>query len=159
MGIAKTFIGRLAPGVLGLAGLTVVAASAPAAAAPNRCTGPVTFGTTISSTGQYASSAAKWRGLTIEFAKLINERGGIALASCGKKLPLKFVIYDDQSDPATAAGLYQRLATLDKVDFLVGPDRAGLAKAVSSVADAQKIPVVMANVRDAQIVRRGGKYV
>ena len=159
MGEVKTVIRRLAPGILGLCGIAVAATSASAAEAAGSCAGPVTLGTTISSTGQHASSAAKWRGLTIEFAKLINERGGVSVGSCGKKLPLKFVIYDDQSDPATAASLYQRLATVDKVDFLVGPDRAVLAKAVVSVADAQKIPIVMANVRNAQIVRRGGGYV
>lgn len=159
MGEMRTLIGRVAPAIAGLIGLAAMATSTPADAALGSCSQPVTFGTTISSTGENAPASAKWRGLTIEFAKLINEGGGIPLASCGKKLPLKFVIYDDQSDPATAAGLYQRLATVDKVDFLVGPDRAALAKAVSSIADSQKIPVVMANVRDAQIVRRGGKYV
>ena len=41
--------------------------------------------------------AAKWRDLTIEFARMINERGGIDLKSCGAKLPVKFVIYDDRS--------------------------------------------------------------
>ena len=33
-----------------------------------------TFGTTISSTGQNAAQAEKWRDPTIEFSKLINDR-------------------------------------------------------------------------------------
>jgi hypothetical protein len=49
----------------------------PAGAAPGSCTEPVTLGTTISSTGGDAPTAAKWRDLTVEFARMINERGGI----------------------------------------------------------------------------------
>ncbi|MGB0632928.1 MAG: amino acid ABC transporter substrate-binding protein, partial [Alphaproteobacteria bacterium] len=122
-------------------------------------TEPVTLGTTISSTGGDAPLAAKWRDLTIEFARMINERGGIDLKSCGAKLPVKFVIYDDRSEPDTAAALFERLATVDRVDFLVGPDGARKAAAAAVAAEKHKIPALMSNVVDPQVFRRGNKYV
>ena len=36
-----------------------------------------------------------------------------------KKIPLKLVAYDDQSNTATAATLYNQLITQDKVDILI----------------------------------------
>lgn len=131
----------------------------PAHATVGSCADPVTFGTTISSTGQYSSQAGKWRDMTIEFAKMINERGGIDLKGCGKKLPLKIIIYDDQSAPTTAASLYERMAAVDKVDFFVGPDWSAIGIPVAPVADKHKIPMVMANVPAPSIYRRGLKYV
>ena len=59
--------------------------------------------------------------MTEVFAGEINKSGGIAVKACNK-LPLQFVIYDDQSVPATAVQLYEKMATVDKVDFFVGPD-------------------------------------
>ena len=149
---------RATAAAFGAAGLLAAAVAAPASAAIGSCTGPVTFGTTISTTGQYAAQSEQWRKLTIEFAKLVNERGGIDLKGCGAKLPLKIVIYDDQSTPATAAELYERLVTVDKVDFLVGPDWPPVAQAVSAIADRHKIPVVAANVADPQVLKHAGKY-
>lgn len=139
-----------------LAGVTL---TSPAHATVGSCVDPVTFGTTISSTGQYAAQAGKWRNMTIEFAKMINERGGIDLKGCGKKLPLKIIIYDDQSTPETAASLYDRMATVDKVDFFAGPDWSAIGIPVAPVAEKHKIPMVMAHVTAQSIYRRGLKYV
>ena len=112
---------------LGAAALAAISATSPAQATVGSCTDPVTFGTTISSTGRYSTLADKWRDMTIEFAKMINEKGGINLKDCGNKVPLKIVIYDDQSVPATAVSLYERMATVDKVDFFVGHGLPGTA--------------------------------
>lgn len=117
------------------------------------------FGTTISSTGRYSPLADKWRYMTIKFAKMINEKGGIDLKNCGKKLPLKIIIYDDQSEPATAINLYERMATVDKVDFFVGPDWSAMGFPVPPVAERRKIPMVIANVEAPPIFKRWLKYI
>jgi len=141
------------------ASLTTLAFPHPAQATVGSCDDPITFGTTISSTGRYATLADKWRDMTIEFAKMINERGGIDVKSCGKKLPLKIIIYDDQSVPATAVSLYERMATVDKVDFFVGPDWSAMGLPVPPIAEKHKIPMVMANVAAPAVFKRGLKYV
>src|SRR5689334_10373134 len=99
-----------------------VAASA-AVAKEGSCTDPVVFGTTISSTGPFSVNADRWMKMTQVFADEINNKGGIKLSGCGgKSVPLKFIAYDDQSVPATAVSLTEKLITDDKVDVIVGPD-------------------------------------
>jgi branched-chain amino acid transport system substrate-binding protein len=156
----KYTIGSFALGTVALAAasLTTTTLTTPAYATVGSCTDPVTFGTTISSTGRYSTLADKWRGMTIEFAKMINENGGIELKGCGKKLPLKIIIYDDQSVPSTAVSLFERMATVDKVDFFVGPDWSAMGFPVPPVAERHKIPMVMANVAAPPIFKRGLKY-
>ena len=86
----------------------------------NSCNDPIVFGTTISETGVFSTLAEKWRRMTEVFAEEVNKDGGVMAKACNKKIPIKFVIYDDQSVPATAVSLYERMATVDNVDFFVG---------------------------------------
>ena len=144
--------------LLGATALATGTIAMPASATVGSCDDPITFGTTISSTGRYSTLAGKWRNMTVEFAKMINERGGIDVKSCGKKLPLKIIIYDDQSVPSTAVSLYERMATVDKVDFFVGPDWSAMGFPVPPVAERHKIPMVMANVAALPVFKRGLKY-
>jgi branched-chain amino acid transport system substrate-binding protein len=133
-------------------------ASGSALATPGSCTDPIVFGTTISESGPFSTLADRWRKMSEMFADEINKGGGIEVKSCNKKLPLKFVIYDDQSVPATATSLYERMATVDKVDFFVGPDWSSLGGPVPPLADKHKIPMVAANVATPALYDRGLKY-
>ncbi|MDO9216597.1 MAG: ABC transporter substrate-binding protein, partial [Lacisediminimonas sp.] len=127
-------------------------------ATPGSCTDPIVFGTTISESGPFSTLADKWRKMSEVFAEEINKGGGIDVKSCNKKLPLKFVIYDDQSVPATATSLYERMASVDKVDFFVGPDWSSLGGPVPPIAEKHKIPMVSANVATPALYDRGLKY-
>jgi branched-chain amino acid transport system substrate-binding protein len=122
------------------------------------CDEPIVFGTTISESGPFSTLADRWRKMSEMFADELNKTGGIQVKSCNKKLPLKFVIYDDQSVPATAVSLYERMATVDKVDFFVGPDWSSIAGPVPPVAEKHKIPMVTANVATPSLFARGLKY-
>jgi branched-chain amino acid transport system substrate-binding protein len=122
------------------------------------CDEPIVFGTTISESGPFSTLADRWRKMSEVFAEEINKTGGIEVKSCNKKLPLKFVIYDDQSVPATAVSLYERMATVDKVDFFVGPDWSSLGGPVPPIAEKHKIPMVAANVATPSFYERGLKY-
>lgn len=123
------------------------------------CNDPILLGTTISETGPFSTLTSGWRGMTEAFEREINRGGGVEVRACGKKLPIKFVIYDDQSNPSTAVRLFERLATVDEVDFFVGPDWTSIGIAVSSVAERHKIPAVMANVGAKSVFSRGFKYI
>lgn len=145
--------------VIFLAGLAAVLAQ-PASAKQGSCTDPVVFGTTISATGPFSVNADRWIRLTQVFADEINSKGGIKLSGCeGKSVPLKFVTYDDQSTPATAVNLTEKLATEDNVDVIVGPDWTPIGFAVSPIPDKHKIPTVMGNVSALQVFQRGFKYI
>jgi ABC-type branched-subunit amino acid transport system substrate-binding protein len=134
-------------------------AAAPVAAKLNSCDGPIVFGTTVSETGPFSTLADRWRKLTEVFAEEVNKAGGVMVRSCNKKLPIQFVIYDDQSVPATALALYEKMATVDKVDFFVGPDWSSIGGPVPPIADRYQIPMVMANVATPALYDRGLKYI
>lgn len=139
---------------------TMFAAMTPASAKLGSCTDPVVFGTTISESGPFSTLTANWRKMTEIFADEINKEGGIKLASCGgKSVPLKFAIYDDQSVPATAVQLYEKMASVDQVDFFVGPDWSSLGGPVPPIAERHGIPIVMANVATPALYQRGYKWV
>lgn len=143
---------------LAAAAMAVVAA-APVAAKLNSCDGPIVFGTTVSETGPFSTLADRWRKMTEVFAEEVNKAGGVMVKSCNKKLPIQFVIYDDQSVPATALQLYEKMATVDKVDFFVGPDWSSIGGPVPPIADRYQIPMVMANVATPALYDRGLKYI
>jgi branched-chain amino acid transport system substrate-binding protein len=130
-----------------------------ASAKLNSCDEPIVLGTTISETGPFSTLADRWRKMTEVFAEEINKTGGVQVSTCKKRVPIKFVIYDDQSVPATAVQLYEKMATIDKVDFFVGPDWSSIGGPVPPVAEKHQIPIVMGNVATPALYDRGFKYV
>ena len=130
----------------------------PASGKLNSCNDPILLGTTISETGPFSTLADKWRKVTEVFAEEVNKGGGVMVKACNKKVPLKFVIYDDQSVPATAVSLYEKMATVDNVDFFVGPDWSSMGGPVPPIAEKHKIPMVAANIATPALYDRGLKY-
>ena len=122
------------------------------------CDEPIFLGTTISETGPFSTLTDNWRVMTENFFDEINKAGGVNVASCNKKLPVKLVIYDDQSNPTTAVSLFEKMASVDNVDFFVGPDWTSLGLPVPTVAERHKIPIVMSNVATPSAYQRGLKY-
>lgn len=113
----------------------------------------VRIGIALSQTGNLADSSTHyWRGVEL-WRDQLNAQGGLL----GKKVD--FVIYDDRSDPATAARLYERLITNDKVDLLIST--VGSAQAATATAVAEKHKRIMINGGGASesIQLRGFKYI
>src|SRR6185437_6045001 len=136
----------------------LVAAATPANAKIGSCTDPIVWGTTLSETGPFSTLTDHWKEMTENFAKELNKDGGIFVKDCNKKLPLKIVIYDDQSNPSTAVSLFEKMATVDGVDFFVGPDWTSMGLPVPVVSERHKIPLVAANVATPAAYQRGFKY-
>ncbi|MEI9982310.1 MAG: amino acid ABC transporter substrate-binding protein [Aliidongia sp.] len=63
-----------------------------------------------------------------------NAAGGVMVKPLGKKLPLKLISYDDQSNPATASTLLNQLVTQDKVDILVSDSGSVLTAVAVPIA-------------------------
>jgi branched-chain amino acid transport system substrate-binding protein len=100
------------------AGLVAAGCSSSTPAAPSQ-SGTITIGTLYAGTGAYAtSSIPEYDGLKF-WAKEANASGGIYVAPARKKEKVEIVAYNDQSDPATAATLYNQLITQNNVDALV----------------------------------------
>ena len=125
-----------------------------AAEAPNE----ILIGATLPLSGRFTPMAGTFDHLCQSWAKLVNAQGGIYVKAYEKKLPVKFIIYDDKSEPAESAKFYERLVTVDKVHLLLGPFSSHITKAAVTVADKYKIPMVMAEANDATIFEQRYKY-
>lgn len=97
---------------------------------------PIRIGTTQSLSGAYEDFGTnQLRGLQMWVGD-INARGALL----GR--PVELVHYDDGSDPARSAELYQKLIEQDKVDLLIGPYSSGITMAASQVAEAHDMPML-----------------
>ena len=68
-----------------------------------------------------------------------NADGGVYVKAFDKKLPVKLVAYDDQSNTATASTLYNQLVTQDKVDLLVADSGSVLTAPAVTIARDRKM--------------------
>jgi len=133
--------------------LMAAVAAAFALAAPAQAADPVRIGVALSQTGNLADSAAPYfKGLDL-WREQANARGGLA------GHPIEFVVYDDRSDPATAARLYEKLITDDKVNLMMSSLGSATAATGSAVAEKHKVVMINAGGAAEAIQQRGFKYV
>src|SRR4051812_11962294 len=124
-----------------------------ALATPAQAADPVRIGVALSQTGNLADSASPYfKGLDL-WREQANARGGLA----GR--PVEFVMYDDRSDPATAARLYERLITSDKVDFVISSLGSATAATGSAIAEKHKVVMINSGGAAEAIQQRGFQYV
>lgn len=71
----------------------------------------------------------------------INATGGIYVKEYNKKLPIEFICYDDETDPAKAAQVVERLIKQKKVDFILGGE-AGPYGVIPGAITAEKYKVL-----------------
>lgn len=74
-------------------------------------------------------------------AEDINKLGGVDAG--GKKMPVKLIVVDNESDPNKAGTLAQSLVVQDRVNFIVtGDEPPPMHPAISMVCDRYKIPYI-----------------
>lgn len=73
----------------------------------------------------------------------INKDGGIYIAEYDKKIPVEVILGDSQSSPTIASEVATKLATQDKVNFLIGEWTPETANPVSIVGERYKIPTLV----------------
>ena len=114
---------------------STAAVSAQAADAPAE----IKLGTLYASSGRYASiSLPVHNGLKLWIDQM-NADGGAYVKAFDKKIPLKLIAYDDQSNTATAATLYNQLITQDKVDILISDSGSVLTSVAVPIARDHKM--------------------
>jgi len=91
---------------------------------------PIRVGGTLPLTGPLASVGTIHKIAGEVFIDGINKRGGLL----GRKL--EWVLLDDQSQPANARTLYERLITAEKVDLVMGP--YGTSAIIAAMGVAQR---------------------
>jgi branched-chain amino acid transport system substrate-binding protein len=99
----------------------------------------IKIGTLYASSGRYASiSMPVHSGLKL-WIEQKNAEGGVYVKAYDKKIPIKLVAYDDQSNTATASSLYNQLITQDKVDILVADSGSVLTAPAVTIARDHKM--------------------
>lgn len=116
----------------------------------------IVLGAAVSLTGKYSTNGKHTKN-GYELAKdRINELGGVEVD--GKTYKLHIIYYDDESTPARAAQLAERLIQQDGVKFMLGPYSSGLTKAIAPVTERYKIPMIEANGASRSLFTKGYRY-
>jgi branched-chain amino acid transport system substrate-binding protein len=146
--------------MLNRAGFVMVAAAGAFALAPittqAQTCGEIDLGAAISLTGKYAANGKNTQN-GYEFAvKKINDAGGVTVG--GKCYHLKIKYYDDESTPARAAQLVERLIDQDKIKYVLGPYGSPITKAILPVIEKYKTPLVQSEAASRSLFTQGYKY-
>ena len=135
-----------------------VAALAGAFAPAAQAQDVIRIGWSISKTGPFAAGASVTTLPNYQvWVKDVNDAGGIMLKSTGKKAKIEVIEYDDRSNSEEMIKAVERLATQDKVDFILPPWSTGLNLAAAPVFNKYGYPhlAVTANSNRApEMVKR-----
>jgi branched-chain amino acid transport system substrate-binding protein len=145
------------PLLVGALALTIALAGSSATIQPAAAAGDtILFGSAVSLTG----SLTKEGHLTQEgydfWKNYVNAHGGLKVGGKTYKVDIKY--YDDESKPATAAQLTERLIDQDHVNFILGPYGSGTAFTVAQMVERKKMPMVEGNGAAEKIFSQGFKY-
>jgi branched-chain amino acid transport system substrate-binding protein len=117
----------------------------------------VTIGYAVSLTGPFSLSGNDvHRGYQVWVDK-IKKEGGLWVG--GKRLPIKVIYYDDESNAPTCVKQYERLITSDKVDLILSPWGSQFNFAASAIAEKYHYPIILSTASATNIFERGFKYI
>ncbi len=136
-----------------LAGAVAAVALVAPAPAPAEAQTPIRIGASLSLTGTYGKIGIHQKEGYEVCADDLNAKGGLL----GRKV--EFVVYDDQSMPATGVRLYEKLITEDKVDAVMGPYSSPITEAVVNVTEKYQKVMVTPLAATTSIFKKGRKYV
>jgi branched-chain amino acid transport system substrate-binding protein len=132
---------------------TLAALAVLTGALPTGAQQPIRLGASLSLTGTYAKPGKYQHEGYQLCAKDLNAKGGLL----GRKV--EFVVYDDQSTPATGVRLYEKLITEDKVDAVIGPYSSPITEAVANVSEKYRKVMVTPLAATTSIFKKGRKYI
>jgi branched-chain amino acid transport system substrate-binding protein len=118
----------------------------------------ILMGYSASVTGSYSHVGKMTKDGYTAWADMVNRKGGIFVKDLNKKLKVRLVMYDDKSDPSTAAKLYEKLITDDKVDLVLSPWGSSIGFPVSGICQKYKMPIVYVWVSSDPIFKQGYDY-
>src|SRR6266478_4015510 len=134
-------------------GALITAMGVVAGGLPAEAQGPIRIGASLSLTGTYAKLGRNQHEGYKLCVKDLNTKGGLL----GRKVEL--VVYDDQSTPATAVRLYEKLITEDRVDGVMGPYSSPVTEAAVNVTEKYKKVMVAPLAATTSIFKKGRKYI
>lgn len=141
------FAGRSAVAALIAAAFTVTAQAAD----------PIKIGAVAPKTGPLAGGATVTQWPNIEmWVKEVNARGGLKMKD-GQRL-LELTEYDDKTNPGEHMKAVQRLATQDKVDFIVAPYGTGFNVAAAPIYAKYGYPQIAVSAISDKVEELTARY-
>ncbi len=104
----------------------------------------IRIGSSISKTGVLGSFGLYQEWGYNAAVKDINKAGGVYLSKYGKKLPVKLILYDDQTMPDKGSQNTERLILRDEVHGLLSPASPPMVIPAAIIADREGVPMVAA---------------
>lgn len=124
---------------LAAAGLLAAGCGSTPAGTTSSAPKDITIGTLYAASGNFAtSSLPELAGLKF-WASQANAQGGVFVKAYGRKIPIKLVTYNDQSDPTTAQTQYTQLINQNHVNILVSDFGSVLTSVAVPIAQENKM--------------------
>jgi branched-chain amino acid transport system substrate-binding protein len=115
------------------------------------------IGYSIARTGMFAVATPVQQQAYDLWRDQVNAAGGLSIGGKAKR-KIEFVSYDDQSEPAKAAQIYEKLISNDKVDLLLAPWGTATHIGIAPIVERHKFPLVGATASSTLIRELGLKY-
>jgi branched-chain amino acid transport system substrate-binding protein len=119
----------------------------------------IKIGASISLTGNWAAGGKDVKDGYELAVKHINDDGGIYVKELGKKVPIKLIIDNDESDTTKTVSRMEKLASMDKVVAYLGGFGSGMNVAQLAIAEKNKIPWVGVTVALDAPFEQGYRYI
>ncbi len=129
---------------------------APVSAAP--APDSIVIGCTLPLTGRFAGNGVEVKDGYEIAVQHINEAGGIFIKEFQKKIPVKLVLYNDESDPQKAVTRYEKMNTEDRVVAYLGSFSTTINASLVAIAEKNKIPLVVSHFGQLEPHKQGYKY-
>ncbi|MCG6535750.1 MAG: ABC transporter substrate-binding protein, partial [Syntrophales bacterium LBB04] len=129
-----------------------------AGSAPAQAPDSIKIGCTAPLSGRLEAAGVEMKDGYEIGVQHINQTGGILVKEYGERIPVKLIMYDDESDPTRAASRYEKLYTDDKVTAYLGAYSTLINTSLIAVAEKNKVPIVVSNFSHLAPHRQGYRY-
>lgn len=99
----------------------------------------IVIGAVISMTGGMAANGKEQLWAYEQAIADYNKKGGIYIKEAGKKLPIRLVVADDESEPAKAAQAMETLIKVNKLELILSTTHGPLNVAAANAAEKYKV--------------------
>ena len=114
---------------------------------------PIRIGVSSALTGRHAPMGGMYaKGLRL-WEEQINKKGGLL----GR--PVELLVYDDKSSGEEARGIYRRMLTRDRVDFVMGPYSSSISMAIAPIVEEHRYPTLLPLAAVSSIWADSPRYV
>jgi branched-chain amino acid transport system substrate-binding protein len=99
----------------------------------------IVIGAVVSLTGGMAANGEEQLWAYKQAIADYNKKGGIYIKEAGKKLPIRLVVADDESEPAKAAQAMETLIKVNKLELILSTTHGPLNVAAANAAEKYKV--------------------